>query len=136
LEKGKEPATKDADKEPFGDDTKFTVDLLRRAFRKLQDVGEAFDIKVPHEVDKDPSVTGLAFRIHRLAEKLENLPMVKRAGRHFDFNDGSSDGDDSSHGSDDGSDRSYGSDDGGDQLIEDLCGPRTGGWSLPWVMRD
>jgi hypothetical protein len=26
----------------------------------------------------DPSVKGLAFRIHGLAEKLENLPVVKR----------------------------------------------------------
>jgi hypothetical protein len=46
---------------------------------------------------------GLAFRIHGLAEKLENLPVVKRAARcHFFFNDGSSAGDDGSHG-DDGS---------------------------------
>jgi hypothetical protein len=28
LEKGKEPATKDADEEPFFDDTNFVVDLL------------------------------------------------------------------------------------------------------------
>jgi hypothetical protein len=33
---------------------------------------------------------GLTFRIHRLAEKLENLLVVKRAGHHFDFDDGSS----------------------------------------------
>jgi hypothetical protein len=39
LEKGKEPATKDADEEPFFDDTKFAVDLLKSAFRKLEDVG-------------------------------------------------------------------------------------------------
>jgi hypothetical protein len=38
-----------------------------------------------------------------LAEKLENLPVVKRAARcHFFFDDGGSDGDDDSHG-DDGS---------------------------------
>jgi hypothetical protein len=44
---------------------------------------------------------GLAFRIHGLAEKLENLPVVKRAARrHFFFDDSGSDGDD---GSDDGS---------------------------------
>jgi hypothetical protein len=46
---------------------------------------------------------GLAFRIHWLAEKLENLPVVKRAARrHFFFDDGGSYGDDGSHG-DDGS---------------------------------
>ena len=106
MEKGKEPATKDADEEPFVNDTKFAVDLLRSAFRKLQDVGEAFDIKAPHEVDKDPSVKGLAFRIHGLAEKLENLPVVKRATRHFVFDDDSFDGDD-------GDDGSHGGDDGG-----------------------
>jgi hypothetical protein len=101
LEKGKEPVTKDADKEPFFDDTKFIVDLLRSAFRKLEDVVAAFDIKVHHEVDKDPSVKGVTFRIHGLAEKLENLPVVKRAGRrHFVFDNGSSNGDDSSHGDD------------------------------------
>jgi hypothetical protein len=45
----------------------------------------------------------LAFRIHGLAEKLENLPVVKRAAhRHFVFDDGSSDGDDGSHDDDDG----------------------------------
>jgi hypothetical protein len=83
------------------------VDLLKSAFRKLQDVSEAFDIKAPHEVDKDPSVKGLAIRIHGLAEKLENLPKVKRGGRHFDFDysssdgDGGSDNDDSSHNDDD-----------------------------------
>jgi hypothetical protein len=32
LEKGEEPATKDADEEPFFDDTKFAVNLLRSAF--------------------------------------------------------------------------------------------------------
>jgi hypothetical protein len=101
LEKGKESATKDADEEPLFDDTKFIVDLLRGAFRKLQDVGDALDINAPHEVDKDPSVKGLAFRIHRLAEKHESLPGVKSVRRHFVFDDGGSDG---SH---DGSDRSY-----------------------------
>jgi hypothetical protein len=78
--------------EPFVDDTKFVVDLLRSAFIKLQNVGKAFHIKAPHEVDKDSSKKGLAFRIHRLAEKLENLPVVKLAGRHFVFEDGGSDG--------------------------------------------
>jgi hypothetical protein len=67
-------------------------------------------------VYKDPSVKGLAFRIHGLAEKLENLPVVKQAARrHFIFDDGGSDSDDSSHG-DDGShddDGSHGGDDGG-----------------------
>jgi hypothetical protein len=77
LEKGKEPTTKDADEEPFFDDTKFVVDLLRSAFRKLEDVGAIFDIKAHHDVYKDPSVKGLAFKIHVLAEKLENLPVVK-----------------------------------------------------------
>jgi hypothetical protein len=102
LEKGKEPVTKDADEEPFFDDTKFTVDLLKSAFRKLEDVGAAFDIKAHHDVYKDPSVKGLSFRIHGLAEKLENLPMVKRvARRHFGFDDDGSDGDDGSHGGDD-----------------------------------
>jgi hypothetical protein len=38
LEKGKEPATKDVDEEPFFDDTKFAVELLRAAFRKLEGV--------------------------------------------------------------------------------------------------
>jgi hypothetical protein len=110
LEKGKEPAAKDADEEPLFDDTKFAVELLRSAFRKLEGVGKAFDIKAHHDVYKDPSVKGLAFRIHRLAEKLENLPVVKWATlRHFFFDDGGSDGDDGSHG-DDGS---PGGDDGG-----------------------
>jgi hypothetical protein len=57
---------KDADEEPFVDDTKFAVHLLNSTFNKIQDVGEAFDIKLPHEVDKDPSVKGLSLRIHRL----------------------------------------------------------------------
>jgi hypothetical protein len=60
-------------------------------------------------------VKGLTFRIHGLAEKLENLPVVKWAARrHFVFDDGGSDGDDGSHGDDgslggdDGEDRSHG----------------------------
>jgi hypothetical protein len=102
LEKGKEPAAKDADEEPLFDDTKFAVELLRSAFRKLEGVGEAFDIKVHHDVYKDSSLKSLAFRIHGLAEKLENLPVVKRAAhRHFVFDDGSSDGEDGSHDDDD-----------------------------------
>jgi ribosomal protein S8E len=96
LEKGKEPTAKDVDEEPLFDDTKFTVELLRSAFRKFEGVGEAFNIKAHHDVYKDPSVKGLAFRIHGLAEKLENLPVVKRAARrHFVFDGGGSDGDDS-----------------------------------------
>jgi hypothetical protein len=87
LEKGKEPATKDADEEPLFDDNKFATELLRRAFRKLQGVGEAFDIKAHHDVYKDPTLKGLTFRIHGLAEKLENLPVVKRAARHHFFFD-------------------------------------------------
>jgi hypothetical protein len=79
LDKGKEPAAKDADEEPLFDDNKFAAELLRSAFRKLQGVGKAFDIKAHHDVYKDPTLKGLAFRIHGLAEKLENLPMVKRA---------------------------------------------------------
>jgi hypothetical protein len=111
LEKGKEPLAKDADEEPLFDDNKFTTELLRSAFRKLEGVGEAFDIKAHHDVYKDPTVKGLAFRIHRLAEKLENLPVVKRAAhRHF-FDNGGSDGDDGSH-SDDGSNGNESGDDG------------------------
>jgi hypothetical protein len=64
LEKGKEPAAKDADEKPLFDDNKFAAKLLRSAFRKLQGVGEAFDIKAHHDVYKDPSLKGLAFRIH------------------------------------------------------------------------
>jgi hypothetical protein len=60
LDKGKEPAAKDADEEPLFDDNKFVVELLRSAFRKLEGVGEAFDIKAHHDVYKDPSVKGLA----------------------------------------------------------------------------
>jgi hypothetical protein len=111
LEKGKETATKDADEEPFFNNTKFVVDLLKSAFRKLQDVGAAFNIKAHHEVDKDPSVKGLTFRIHRLAERLEKLPVVKQAGRHFVFDD-DGDGANGSHGGDDGSDGSHSSSNG------------------------
>jgi hypothetical protein len=97
LEKGKEPVAKDADEEPLFDDNKFAAELLRSAFRKLEGVGEAFDIKAHHD---DPTLKGLALRIHGLAEKLENLPVVKRAARrHFFFDDRGSDGDD---GGDDG----------------------------------
>jgi hypothetical protein len=112
LEKGKEPAAKDANKELLFDDNKFATELLRSALRKLQGVGEAFDIKAHHDVYKDPTLKGLAFRIHGLAEKLENLPVVKRAAlRHFFFDDGGSDGDDSSHGGD-GSHNNDSGDDG------------------------
>jgi hypothetical protein len=103
LEKGKEPAAKDVDEEPLLDDTKFVVELLRSTFRKLEGVDEAFDINAHHDVYKDPTVKGLAFRIHRLVEKLENLPVVKRAAcRHFFFDDGGSYGDDGSHNDDGG----------------------------------
>jgi hypothetical protein len=102
LDQGKETAAKDADEEPLFDDTKFVVELLRSTFRKLEGVGEAFDIKAHHDVYKDSSGKGLPFRIHGLAEKLENLPVVKRAAhRHFD--DGGSDDDGGSHGGSDGS---------------------------------
>jgi hypothetical protein len=108
LEKGKEPAAKDVEEELLFDDTKFAVEMLRSAFRKLQGVGEAFDIKAHHDVYKDPTVKGPGFRIHELAEKLENLPVVKRAAhRHFFFDDDGSDSDDGSHG-DDGDDGSHG----------------------------
>jgi hypothetical protein len=119
LEKGKEPVAKDADEEPLFDDNKFTAELLRSAFRKLQGVGEAFDIKAHHDVYKDPTLKGLAFRIHGLAEKHEKLPVVKRAARrHFFFDNGGSDGDDGSHvdddshGNDGGDDGSHGGDGG------------------------
>jgi hypothetical protein len=115
LDKGKEPAAKDADEEPLFDDNKFAAELLRSAFRKLQGVGKAFDIKAHHDVYKDPTLKGLAFRIHGLAEKLENLPVVKRAARcHFFFDDGGSDSDDGSHGDDDSDDGNHGDDDGDD----------------------
>jgi hypothetical protein len=110
LEKGKEPMTKDADEEPFFYDTKFVVDLLKSAFRKLEDVGATFNIKAYHEVDKDPSVKGLAFRIPGLAERLEELPAVKRVGRDFVFG---GDGYDGSHGGDDDDDGNHGDDNDG-----------------------
>jgi hypothetical protein len=106
LEKGKEPAAKDADEEPLFNDNKFAAELLRSAFRKLEGIGEAFDIKVLHDAYKDPTLKGLAFRIHGLAEKLENLPVVKQAARCHFFDDGGSDGDDGSHGDDGGDDGS------------------------------
>jgi hypothetical protein len=113
LEKGKEPTAKDADEKSLFDDTKFAVELLRSAF-KLEGVGEIFDMKAHHDVYKDPSVKSLAFRIHGLAEKLENLPVVRRAShRHFFLDDGGSDDDDGSYGGDDGSHIDDGGDDGG-----------------------
>jgi hypothetical protein len=113
LEKGKEPVTMDADEEPFFDDIKFIVNLLKSAFRNLEDVGATFNIKTHHEVDKDPSVKGLAFRIHGLAERLEKLPVVKRVGCHFVFNDSGDGSSDGSHGGDNSPDGSHGSDDNG-----------------------
>jgi hypothetical protein len=44
LEKGKEPAAKDAGEEPLFDDNKFAAELLKSAFRKLQGFRETFDI--------------------------------------------------------------------------------------------
>jgi hypothetical protein len=35
LEKGKEPAAKNTDEELLFDDTKFAIEMLRSAFRKL-----------------------------------------------------------------------------------------------------
>jgi hypothetical protein len=94
LVKGKEPAANDVDKEPLFNDNKFVAELLRSAFRKLEGVGEAFNIKAHHDAYKDPTLKGLAFRIHGLAEKLENLPVVKPAARrHFFFDDRGSDSD-------------------------------------------
>jgi hypothetical protein len=56
-------------------------------------------------VYKDPSVKTLAFRIHGLAEKLENLLVVKQAARcHFIFDNGGFDSDDGSHDGDSGDD--------------------------------
>jgi hypothetical protein len=113
LEKGKEPADKDADEELLFDDNKFATELLRSAFRKLEGVGEAFDIKAHHDAYKDPTLKGLSFKIHGLAVKLENLPVVKRAARrHFFFDDSGSDGDDGSHGDDGGDDGTQGGDSG------------------------
>jgi hypothetical protein len=102
LEKVKEPAAKDADEEPLFDDNKFSIELLRSAFRKLEGVGEAFDIKAHHDVYKDPTVKGLAFRIHGLPETLGNLPVLKWAARRHFFDDDGSDGDGGGHGGDDG----------------------------------
>jgi hypothetical protein len=114
LEKGKEPAAKDADEEPLFDDNTFPTELLRSAFKKLEGVGKEFDIKALRDVYKDPTVKGLAFRIHGLAEKLENLPVVKQAvRRHFFFDNGVSDGDDDNHGNDSGDDGRHGGDGGG-----------------------
>jgi hypothetical protein len=117
LDKGKEPAAKDADEEPLFDDTKFAVELLRKAFRKLEGVDEAFDIKAYHDVYKHPSMKGPAFKIHGLAEKLENLLMVKWATRrHFFFDNGGSDGshgDNGSHDGDDSDHNNHGGNDGG-----------------------
>jgi hypothetical protein len=99
-------AAKDADEEPLFDDNKFAAELLRSAFRKLEGVVEAFGIKAHHDVYKDLTLNGLAFRMHGLAVKFENLPVVKRAARrYFFFNDGGSDSDNGNHG-DDGSDDS------------------------------
>jgi hypothetical protein len=111
LEKGKELAAKDTDEEPLFDDNKFAAELLRSAFRKLEGIGEAFNIKAHHDVYKDSAVKGLAFRIHGLPEKLENLPVVKWAVRRHFFDDGSSDGDDGSHGDDGDDDGSHDGDD-------------------------
>jgi hypothetical protein len=113
LEKGKEPAVKDADEEPLFDDNKFATELLRSAFKKLEGVGEAFDIMAHHDVYKDPIMKGLAFGIHGLAEKLEKLLVVKRAARrHFFFDDGGSDSDDGNHSDDDNNDNDGGDDAG------------------------
>jgi hypothetical protein len=104
---------KDADEELLFDDNKFAAELLMSAFRKLQGVGEAFDIKAHHDVYKDLTLKGLAFRIRGLAEKLENLPVTKRAAlHHFFFDDGGSDGDDGSHDNDGGDDGSHDGDGG------------------------
>jgi hypothetical protein len=74
---------------------------------------KAIDIKAHHDVYKDPTLKGLAFRIHGSAEKLENLPVVKRAARHhFFFDDSDSDGDDGSHDDDGGDDGNQGGDGG------------------------
>jgi hypothetical protein len=59
LEKGKEPVAKDADEEPLFNDAKFAVELLKSAFRKIEGVSEALDIKAHHDAYKDPSVKGL-----------------------------------------------------------------------------
>jgi hypothetical protein len=100
---------KDADEEPLFDDKNFAAELLSCAFRKLEGVGEAFDIKEHHDAYKDPNLKGLTFRIHGLAEKLENLPVGKRAARHHFFFD--NDGSDGSHGDDNSDNDSQGGDD-------------------------
>jgi hypothetical protein len=74
LEKGKEPAAKDANEDSLFYDNKFAVELLRSALRKLEGVGEAFDIKVHHDAYKDPTLKGLAFRIHGLAGSSKTFP--------------------------------------------------------------
>jgi hypothetical protein len=63
--------------------------------------------------DKDQSAKGLAFSIHGSVERLKKLPVVRRAGRHFIFDEGG-DGSDGSHGGDDGSNGSHDDDDGSD----------------------
>jgi hypothetical protein len=50
LEKGKELAAKNADEEPLFENTKFAIEMLRNAFRKLEGVGEDFDIKAHNDV--------------------------------------------------------------------------------------
>jgi hypothetical protein len=66
-------------------------------------------------VYKDPTLKGLSFRIHALAEKLKNLPVVKWAARRHFFDDSGSDGshsDDGSHDNDGGDNGSHGGDGG------------------------
>jgi hypothetical protein len=106
---GKEPAANDADEEPLFDDTKFAIEQLRSAVRKLEGVGEAFNIKAHHDVYKDPCVKGLTFKIHGLAENLEKPP----CGQAGSSGDDGSHGDDSSHDGDEGDDGSHTGDDGG-----------------------
>jgi hypothetical protein len=80
LEKGKEPTAQDADEEPLFNNNKFAAELLRSAFRDLQGVGEAFDIKAHHDVYKDPTLKGLAsgstgcLRSSRTSRWLSGLP--------------------------------------------------------------
>jgi hypothetical protein len=62
-------------------------------------------------------VKGLAFRIHGFAEKLENLPVVKQADRHIDFDDSDNDGSDGRHGGGDVSEGSHGGDDCGTPTV-------------------
>jgi hypothetical protein len=121
LEKGKESAAKDADEEPLFDDNKFAAELLRSAFRKLERCWRGLRHQgASYDAHKDPTLKGHAFRIHELAEKLENLPVVKRAARrHFFFDDDGSDGDDGSHDNDGCDDDSQGGN-GGLRLIDRL----------------